>query len=125
MNAGYFDYPLPQNEPVLSYAPGSKEKLAQKDTLRKLKDHLVDIPMFIGGEEIRTGELVEIRPPHEVSRLLGHFHSGSEIHVSQAITAALAARASWAALGWENRASIFLKAADLIATKYRFHMNGT
>ncbi len=81
--------------------------------------------MYIGGKEVRTGSLSDIRPPHETSHLLAQFHEGNETHIRQAIDAALAARESWAALSWESRANIFLKAADLIATKYRYHMNGT
>ena len=125
MNSGYFAYPLPQNEPILSYAPGSKEKELLKKTIKELKESKADIPMYIGGKEVRTGSLSDIRPPHETSHLLAQFHEGNETHIRQAIDAALAARESWAALGWESRANIFLKAADLIATKYRYHMNGT
>ncbi|HUQ67520.1 MAG TPA: L-glutamate gamma-semialdehyde dehydrogenase [Flavitalea sp.] len=125
MNLGYFSYPLPQNEPVLNYAPGSKEKELLKKTLKELKANKADIPMYIGGKEIRTRKLSDIRPPHETSHLLAQFHEGDESHVSQSIDAALAARKSWAAMSWESRAGIFLKAADLIATKYRYHMNGT
>jgi 1-pyrroline-5-carboxylate dehydrogenase len=125
MNLGYFAYPLPQNEPVLNYGPGSKEKELLKKTIKELKESKADIPMYIGGKEVRTGKVSEIRPPHETSHLLAKFHEGDETHVRQAIDAALAARESWAAMSWENRANIFLKAADLIATKYRYHMNGT
>jgi 1-pyrroline-5-carboxylate dehydrogenase len=81
--------------------------------------------MYIGGEEVRTGNKMEIRPPHELAHLLGHYHEGSATHVHQAIAAALKAKDSWSALSWENRAAIFLKAADLIATRYRYHMNAT
>jgi 1-pyrroline-5-carboxylate dehydrogenase len=125
MNLGYFAYPLPQNEPVLNYGPGSKEKELLKKTIKELKESKADIPMYIGGKEVRTGKVSEIRPPHEISHILAKFHEGNETHVRQAIDAALAARESWAAMSWENRANIFLKAADLIATKYRYHMNGT
>lgn len=125
MNLGYFTYPLPQNEPVLSYAPGSKERESLKATLKELKKQEADVPMYIGGKEVRTGNTVEIRPPHEFSHVLGRYHEGDGSHVEQAIDAALAVRESWASHSWESRASIFLKAADLIATKYRFHMNGT
>ena len=125
MNLGYFAYPLPQNEPVLNYGPGSKEKELLKKTIKELKGKQADIPMYIGGKEVRTGKISEIRPPHETSHLLAKVHEGDESHIRQAIDAALAARASWSALSWENRASIFLKAADLIATKYRYYMNGT
>ena len=125
MSLGYFNYPLPPNEPVLNYAPGSKEKELLKQTLSELKKQQADIPMYIGGKEVRTGNKTSIHPPHEKAHVLGHFHHGDESHVKQAIDAALAARESWAAISWENRANIFLKAADLIATKYRPYMNGT
>ena len=125
MNLGYFAYQQPQNEPVLNYGPGSKEKELLKKTIQELKGRQEDIPMYIGGKEVRTGKLQEIHPPHEKAHLLGKFHEGDESNIKQAIDAALAARSSWAAMSWENRAGIFLKAADLIATKYRYHMNGT
>lgn len=125
MNTGYFSYPLPVNEPVLNYAPGSQERAALKKTLVELKAQQLDIPMYIGGKEVRTGKTQTIHPPHEIAHTLGQFHAGDETHVQQAIDAALAARKAWAAMSWENRANIFLRAADLIATKYRYHMNGT
>jgi 1-pyrroline-5-carboxylate dehydrogenase len=125
MSLGYFDYPAPGNEPVLNYGPGSKEKETLKKVLKELKSTEHDIPMYIGGKEIRTGKKVAIRPPHEIAHTLGYFHEGDESHVKQAIDAALQAKEGWAALSWENRAAIFLKAADLMATKYRPYMNGT
>ena len=125
MSLGYFNYPAPGNEPVLNYGPGSREKEILKKTLKELKSKEQDIPMFIGGKEIRTGKKIAIRPPHEIAHTLGHFHEGDETHVQQAIDAALQAKEGWAAISWENRAAIFLKAADLIATKYRSYMNGT
>jgi 1-pyrroline-5-carboxylate dehydrogenase len=125
MNYGYFNYPMPVNEPVLSYAPGSPEKKVLKQVLAELKKAEADIPMYIGGKEVRTGKKSAIHPPHELKHTLGHFHIGEEKHVKQAIDAALAAREQWSTLSWENRANIFLKAADLIATKYRPYMNGT
>ncbi|NML23615.1 L-glutamate gamma-semialdehyde dehydrogenase [Pseudoflavitalea sp. G-6-1-2] len=125
MNLGYFSYPVPANEPVLNYAPGSPEKKRLKEVLAELKNTQADIPMYIGGQEVRTGKTVTLRPPHEIAHTLGVFHAGDASHVSQAIDAALAARESWSNLSWENRANIFLKAADLIATKYRPYMNGT
>jgi 1-pyrroline-5-carboxylate dehydrogenase len=125
MNLGYFSYPLPVNEPVLSYAPGSPEKKRLKEVLALLKKEKADVPMYIGGKEVRTNRKIALRPPHELKVTLGHFHAGEEKHVKQAIDAALAAKESWAAMSWENRANIFLKAADLMATKYRPYMNGT
>lgn len=125
MNLGYFSYPLPANEPVLSYAPNSAEKLKLKQTLAELKSTEADIPMYIGSKEIRTNKKVAIHPPHEIKHTLGYFHEGEEKHVLQAIDAALAAKPMWENMSWESRASIFLKAADLISTKYRSYMNGT
>ena len=123
MQFGYFNYPMPVNEPVLSYAPGSPEKLALKKALADLKKKTLDIPMYIGGKAVRTGKKVSIHPPHEIKHVLGHFHMGTKQHVEQAINTALKTRVSWSEMSWEARAHIFLKAADLLATKYRFEMN--
>lgn len=125
MDLGYFSYPSPPNEPVLNYAPGSPERARLKQVLAELKAEVADIPMIIGGQEVRTNRQVEVRPPHERAHLLGRFHAGDASHVQSAIDAALAARESWANMSWESRAAIFLRAADLIATKYRPYMNGT
>ena len=123
MQIGYFDYPTPANEPVLSYAPGTPEKLALKKALASLKSKTMDIPMYINGKAVRTGNKIAIHPPHEIKHTLGHFHMGTKKHVDQAITSALKVRNTWADMSWESRAHIFLKAADLLATKYRFEMN--
>ena len=125
MNLGHFYLPAPPNEPILQYAPGSKEKAALKATLAQLKAEQVDVPMYIGGKEVRTDKLVAMHPPHERAHTLGHFHQGDITHVKAAIEAGLAAKAEWEQMSWESRASIFLRAADLIATKYRQHMNAT
>jgi 1-pyrroline-5-carboxylate dehydrogenase len=125
MNLGDFYYPMPANEPVLSYAPGSPEKKALKIALKELKSYQADVPMFIGAEEVRTGKTVEMRPPHELKHVLGKFHTGDASHVKKAINAAMKAKDKWANLSWENRANVFLKAADLLATKYRPYINGT
>ncbi|HXB06202.1 MAG TPA: aldehyde dehydrogenase family protein, partial [Puia sp.] len=124
-SGGYYHYPAPVNEPVLNYAAGSKEKETLKKALKELKSAEHDIPMYIGGQEIRTGKKIVLRPPHEISHTLGYFHEGDESHVQQAIDAALGAKEKWAALSWENRAGVFLKAADLLATTYRPYINGT
>ena len=123
MQFGDFYYPTPNNEPVLNYAPGSPERKALKEALRTLKAQKHDVPMYIGSEEVRTGELVAMRPPHEHKYVLGHFHKGNQKHVQKAISAALKVKDKWANMSWENRANIFLKAADLLATKYRAHIN--
>ena len=123
MQFGYFNYPMPANETVLSYAPGSPEKIALKKALADLKKKTLDIPMYIGGKAVRTGKKVAIHPPHEIKHLLGHFHAGSKQHVDKAINTALKVRIGWSEMSWESRAHIFLKAADLLATKYRYEMN--
>ena len=125
MNLGYFSYPMPINEPVLSYAPGSKEREILKATLAELKSEQIDVPMYIGNKEVRTNKKVAMHPPHEIAHVLGYFNAGEEKHVQQAIEAALAAKEAWANMSWESRAGIFLKAADLLATKYRPYLNGT
>lgn len=123
MHNAYFQFAAPQNEPVYSYAPGSPERAALKKQLAAFKAVSADIPMYIGGKEVRSGKTVDIHPPHEIKHKLGHFHMGDASHVKTAIDAALAAQAQWAATPWEQRAAIFLRAAELIATKYRYHMN--
>lgn len=125
MSIGNFSYPMPANEPVLSYAPGSAERATLKKTLAELKSTEADIPMYIGNKEVRTNIKKAIHPPHELKHTLGYFHAGEEKHVHQAIEAALAAKENWNNVSWENRAAIFLKAADLMSTKYRSYMNGT
>ncbi len=125
MNQGNFSYPLPANEPVLNYALGSQERETLKATLLLLKAQQIDVPMYIGSKEIRTEKKVALRPPHEHRHILGYFSQGDKTHVQQAIAAALKAKQAWADMSWESRAGIFLKAADLIATKYRSFMNGT
>ena len=123
MQFGYFNYPTPANEPVLTYGPGTPEKQALKQAIEQLKKKNIDIPMYINGKAVRTGNKIAIHPPHEIKHTLGQFHAGTKKHVDQAITSALKARESWANMNWEARAHIFLKAADLLATKYRFEMN--
>jgi len=125
MSLGYFSYPMPVNEPVLNYAPGSPERASLKKALADLKKKPIDIPMYIGSKSVRTGVKHDIHPPHELSHVLGTFHAGNATHVNQAIDAALKAKQAWADMSWENRAHIFLKAADLLATKYRFQMNAS
>lgn len=123
MHNAYFHFAEPKNEPVLNYAPGSAERKALQTAIADLKGQSRDIPMYINGKEVRSGNTKEIHPPHETAHLLGYYHEGTAAHVRQAIEAALAARQSWAETSWEHRASIFLKAAELLATKYRFKMN--
>ncbi|CAN5461332.1 L-glutamate gamma-semialdehyde dehydrogenase [soil metagenome] len=123
MPKGFFAIPHPKNEPVLSYAPGSKERAALKKAVEDARSTVLDIPMYIGAEEVRSGTKKPISPPHDHKHILGYFHEGDKGHVEQAISAAMNAKELWSNLGWEHRASIFLKAADLLAGPYRYKMN--
>jgi 1-pyrroline-5-carboxylate dehydrogenase len=123
MSTGFFKIPTPINEPILSYAPGSKERAAIKKALAEARATVLDIPMYIGAEEVRTENKKTLSPPHDHKHILAHYHQGDKSHVEQAINAALAAKELWTNLSWENRASIFLKAADLLAGPYRSKIN--
>jgi 1-pyrroline-5-carboxylate dehydrogenase len=123
MNLGYFHYPLPANEPVKNYAPGSTEKKLLKKAIVELKSVEHDIAAIIDGKEVRSDNKIKIRPPHELSHTLGFFHRTSRQQIEQSVGAALKAKNSWEKMNWENRAAIFLKAADLLAGKYRARMN--
>jgi 1-pyrroline-5-carboxylate dehydrogenase len=123
MSKGFFHVPVPRNEPVLAYAPGSKERQLLKQALVEARTRQEDIPMYIGGDEMRTGNTRPLTPPHDHQHVLGYYHAGDKGHVEQAINAALGAKSLWADLSWENRASIFLKAADLLAGPYRYKIN--
>src|ERR1043165_9056157 len=105
MRLGTFSYPMPVNEPVLSYAPNSPEKKRLKEVLAELKKEQIDIPMYIGSKEARTNKKIAIHPPHDIKHVIGHFNAGDEKHVKQAIDAALAANDSWANMDWETRAN--------------------
>jgi len=123
MPKGFYNVPLPKNEPVLSYAPGSKERAALKKAIEEARSKVIDIPMYIGSEEVRTEKKKAISPPHDHQHILGYFHEGGKEHVTKAIDAALAAKEKWTNLAWEQRAGIFLKAAELLAGTYRYKMN--
>ncbi|MDR2556095.1 MAG: L-glutamate gamma-semialdehyde dehydrogenase [Bacteroidales bacterium] len=118
-------YKLPNitNEPIKAYAPNSPERTALKNAIALIRAEQVELPMIIDGKEIRTGNLQDIRPPHDHAHLLGRYHQGGKEHVQMAIDAALRAKPKWEALSPESRAAIFLKAADLLAGKYRYTMN--
>jgi len=123
MLKGFFKVPTPINEPIYNYAVGSKERVLLKDALANARSKQIDIPMYIGSEEITTNNKIAIHPPHDHQHVLGHFSHGDKSHVEKAIASALAAKKDWENLGWEHRAAIFLKAADLIAGKYRYELN--
>ena len=123
MPKGIYQVPIPQNEPVLSYAPGSKERKELKEAIATARSKEIQVPMYIGGEEVLTDQQVPISPPHDHQHILGYFHEGDSSHVDLAINAAKGAKPAWMDLSWEHRASIFLKAADLIAGPYRATLN--
>ncbi len=120
---GFFQVPKAINEPVYEYAPGSIERKKLKEALAEARTKVLDIPMFIGADEVRTGNLIDIFPPHDIHHKIGSFHMGTGAHVQQAIDTALAAKPMWEAMPWEQRAAIFLKAAELFATTYRYEVN--
>ncbi len=115
--------PKAYNEPVLSYKPGSPERAELKAMLKKMKSEIIEIPMFIGGKEVTTGDKIAIHPPHELDHTLGYYHKGDASHVTMAIEAALEARKTWHNMPWEHRAAIFLRVADLISGPYRAKIN--
>ena len=123
MPKGFFNIPIPKNEPVMNYGPGSAERKELKSMISEMRSKIVELPMFIGGKEVKSSQKIEIRPPHDLNHLLGYFYQGDESHVSQAIDAALSARSAWAGIGWQHRAAIFLKAADLLSGPYRARIN--
>lgn len=123
MPKGVYQLPDLANEPVKSYAPGSPERAELKAKIQEIRAKAADIPMLIGGQEIRTGKLCDIRPPHDHGHLLGHYHQGDTLHVQMAVEAALKAKPAWERMNWESRAAIFLKAAELIAGPYRQTLN--
>jgi 1-pyrroline-5-carboxylate dehydrogenase len=115
--------PVPKNEPVLNYAPGSKEKIELKKVLAELKSKELDIKMTINGQKVSTEDRRRIHPPHELNHTLGYYYKGSAKEVQSAIDAALGAKEAWEKMDWRDRAAIFLKAADLIAGRYRARTN--
>lgn len=123
MSKGFFNVPAPVNEPIYDYSAGSKERQLLQQALQSARASQVDVPMYIGGEEVRTNNTTTLHPPHDHKHVLGKYHQGTKKHVKDAIEAALAAKAGWEALSWEHRAAIFLKAADLIAGPYRYKLN--
>lgn len=123
MQKAFFQVPLPVNEPVLSYAPGSPERAMVKKVLAELSSQQKDLPMVIGGQPVFTDDRVAINPPHNHQHVIGHFSRGNRTHVLAAVDAALAAKADWENTSWEHRASVFLKAADLLSGPYRARMN--
>ena len=123
MSNGIFNVPVAANEPIYDYAPGTPEREALLASYKAQFNAQVDVPMYIGGEEVRTGNTGNLTPPHDHQHVIGTFHEGDASHVEAAIEAALAAKDRWSNMPWEHRASIFLKAAELISGKYRYKIN--
>jgi 1-pyrroline-5-carboxylate dehydrogenase len=119
MSNGIYQVPVAINEPVLNYAPGSPERETLKFAIKKMRSEVRDIPMYIDGKEVRSGKKVRMAPPHDHQNAVAYFHQGDKTHISAAIDAALKARKKWSEMDWEQRASIFLKAADLLSGPYR------
>ena len=123
MSKGVFNVPVANNEPVLSYTPGSPEREEVLATYKNMYNNQIGVPMYIGSQQIMTKDKKTITPPHDHQHVLGHFSYGDANHVNQAIDSALAAREAWANMPWEQRVSIFLKAADLLAGPFRAKIN--
>ena len=125
MSNAIYKVPAAINEPVLNYAPGSAERKALKAKLQEMRSQVIDVPMYIGGEAIHTNKKGDLRPPHDHQHLLGTYSIGDGSHVTAAINAAMKAKDAWANMEWEQRASIFLKAAELLAGPYRAKINAS
>jgi len=123
MPKGIYNVPKAINEPVKGYAPGSKEREQVLATFKELYSTTVDVPLYIGAEEIRTGKTKTINPPFDHKKVVGTYHEAEKHHIEKAIATALEARQQWVNLAWEQRASIFLKAAELLAGPYRAKIN--
>ena len=119
MGKGFFHVPTAINETVKSYAPGSPERAAIAKQYAEYFKGAVDVPMYIGNEEVRTGNTRNMTPPHDHQHVVGQYHLGEQSHVESAIKTALEARKNWSQMPWEQRAAIFLKAAELVAGPYR------
>ncbi|MAX70821.1 MAG: 1-pyrroline-5-carboxylate dehydrogenase [Flavobacteriaceae bacterium] len=123
MGKGFFNVPVAVNEPVKSYAPGSPEREAVAEAYKSLFNSKVEVPLYINGKDIKTGNTRTMSPPHDHQHIVGEYHVAEKKHVEDAISTALEARKAWSQLTWEQRAGIFLKAAELIAGPYRAKIN--
>ncbi len=123
MGKGFFQVPVAYNEPIKSYAPGSPERDAVLAQYESYYNGTIDVPMYINGKEVTTGNTRDMTPPHDHKHVVGQYHVGEQKHVQEAIDTALEARTQWAAMPWEQRAAVFLKAAELLAGPYRAKIN--
>ena len=115
MGKGFFEVPVAVNEPVKGYAPGSPERKEVSETYKKMYNSTVEVPLYINGKEVTTGDTGTMSPPHDHQHILGSYHKAEKRHVEEAIATALEARKKWSVMPWEQRAAIFLRAAELIA----------
>ena len=123
MGKGFFNVPVAVNEPVKSYAPGSPEREAVSEAYKAMFNSKVEVPLYINGKDIKTGNTRTMSPPHDHKHIVGEYHLAEKSHVEDAISTALEARKEWSQMPWEQRAGIFLKAAELIAGPYRAKIN--
>ena len=123
MGKGFFNVPLAVNEPVKAYAPGSPERKAVSEAYKTMYNSKVEVPMYINGKDVKTGNTRTMSPPHDHQHIVGEYHIAEQKHIDEAISTALEARKTWSQLPWEQRAAIFLKAAELIAGPYRAKIN--
>jgi 1-pyrroline-5-carboxylate dehydrogenase len=124
MSNAFFKVPVAVNEPVKSYAPGSTERASLMAKYQEFKDRSpIDVPMYIGGKKVTTANKKALTMPHDHQQVLGYYNQGDASHVAAAIDAALAAKSAWAALPWQDRAAVFLRAADLLAGPFRDRIN--
>ena len=123
MGNAKFNLPLPPNDPIRSYAPGSPERKAIKAKLAEMKSKQIEIPLIIGGKEVKTGNMGKCVLPHDHRTVIGTYHKAGEKEVRMAVEAALEARKTWAAMNWYDRVSIFLRVAELLAGPWRYTMN--
>jgi 1-pyrroline-5-carboxylate dehydrogenase len=123
MGKGFFKVPVAVNEPIKSYAPGSPERDEVLKTYKKMYDETIDVPMYINGKDVSTKDTATMSPPHDHKHVLGTYHKAQKKHIDEAISTALEARKKWSQMPWEQRAGIFLRAAELIAGPYRAKIN--
>jgi len=123
MGKGFFNVPIAVNEPVRAYGPGCQHREAISKAYQKMYNSVLDVPMYINGKDVKTGETKPMSPPHDHKHVVGYYHLAKKLHVEDAISTALKAKENWANMPWEHRAGIFLKAAELIAGPYRAKIN--
>ena len=123
MSTGFFNVPVAVNEPVKTYAPGTPEREQVQQAFKEMYQSTVDVPLYIGGKEVRTGSTKNLFPPFDHQHHLGTYHTATKDLIQDAIDAALEARIKWSQMAWEHRAAIFLKAAELVAGPYRAKLN--